>query len=538
MTERKNHNFVTGAAVLTATVAVTKVLGLLYKVPLFNILGDEGTAHFSVTYAIYNLLLSISTAGIPVAISRLISSSAALGRDRQVRRIFRSALIPFSAIGALCALIMVAFPQLLADFMGDGEITLAIRVLGPAVLLCCIIAVFRGYFQGLGDMVPTAISQVTEVLGKLLIGLPAAWLLFRRGFGTPVVTAGAISGVTAGLLIVVPILLRYKRRADVSVQPKSDPTLPDSVGKTVRTILAVSVPITIGASLMNIINLIDTKLILLRLQAGAGFSYETAKVLYGVFGKAQTLFNLPAAFIVPITVSAVPAIAAAVAERNGRESKLVMESALKLGNLIAMPAGIGLTVLAFPIFNVLYWGSDPNGPVLLAIMGVASYLVCTQLTTTAVLQANGFEKFTVLTLPVGGAVKILITWFAVGSPSVNILGGPVGTLACYGVISLLNIGYILLKVPNRPSFKKAFLAPFFCAAVMGVGAWASYSVISKLLSGALGMGHMAMALYMCAAVLTAVVIYGVLIIATGAVSREDMRFVKGGERIARALHLK
>lgn len=396
----KKQNYLQGAAILAATVAVTKVIGMIYKIPLYNLLGDEGTTHFQVTYTIYNLLLTVSTAGIPVALSRLISAASATGRMTQVKRYFSVSMTAFSAIGILCSLIMLFFAEGLAQLMGDPEVTLGVRVLSPGVFFACLVSVYRGYAQGHSDMIPTAISQVMEVLCKLVFGIALAWVLAGSGYGTPVVSAGAIVGVTIGLGLAVPILMWYKKRIDRSL-PAIGGAADTAMGRreTLAEIIKICIPITIGSSIMNIITLIDTKLVLMRLQTGAGLSYETAKVLYGAYSKALTLFNVPSAFIVPITVSVIPAIADAVARRRGNEAQAITESSLRITSLIALPAGVGLCVLAYPIYNVLYPNSNEAGPQMLAVLGIASFFVCMQLITNSILQAYGQEKLTVLTLP-------------------------------------------------------------------------------------------------------------------------------------------
>jgi stage V sporulation protein B len=540
LAESKKSNYLRGAAVLAATVAIVKVIGALYKIPLYNILGDEGTAHFQVTYTIYNLLLTISTAGIPVALSRLISAALATGKLRQVKRIHSIALPAFTVVGAVFTALMFVFARQLGELMGDYEITACVRTLSPAVLFCCIIAVYRGYSQGFEDMIPTAISQIMEVVCKLVFGLSIAWIFLRQGYGTPTISAGAIAGVTIGLGLAIPILVFYKRRLDKKnvLETARYNDTPQSRSETLKTIFKISIPITLGSAVLNIIALIDTKLVLLRLQEGAGYSYDMAKVLYGVYSKATTLYNLPSAFIVPITTSVVPAIAAAVASRRHRDAKEVMESSLRVTNLIAMPACAGLCVLAYPIFNVLYWNSNENGPLLLAIAAISAYFVCLQLMTTAILQANGFEKFPVITLPIGGLIKIVVTWFLVGNPHVGIYGAPIGTLLCYLLISLMNIIFTIWKIPNRPSFLKITLRPLICTLGMSAAAWLVYQLLFKVLSGPLGTGRLAMAVFMAGGILAALVVYVVLVIGFKALTKEDVKLLPKGDKIAKILHIK
>ena len=533
---KKSGSYLTGAAILAATIVITKIIGAIYKIPLYNLLGDEGSAHFTSAYTIYNLLLTISTAGSPVALSRLISAARATGRYKQIRSYFSLSLISFTAIGTVCMLIMLIFPQPLANFIENPEIKVCIMVLAPAVLFSCVISVYRGYSQGFNDMLPTSLSQIIEVLSKLIVGITIAWVLTKTGASSPVVSAGAIAGSTIGLALCIPLLVAYKRKVDVFVSRKNelDPAL--NTADTLKMIFKICIPITIGSSVLNVISLIDTKLIYSRLQEGAALTFYQAKILYGVYGKAQTLFNIPSAFIVPVTVAIVPAISACLAKRDRAGARATMESSLKVTTLLALPAGVGLCVLAYPIFNVLYPDSNENGPVLLAILGIASIFVCIQLITNAFLQASGFEKLALLSLPIGGIIKVVVNYFLVGSEKLNIVGAPIGTLVCYVSITAFNIYFIKKSMKNPPRFLLTLIKPVICTTVMAVAAIFSYNLLGNVLG--LSASRFGMLAAMALAIIIAVAAYGASILLTGTITREDMQFVPKGEKIAKILRLK
>ena len=534
----KKQSYLTCAALLAATVAIVKVIGMVYKIPLFNILGDEGTAHFQVTYTIYSLLLTISTAGIPVAMSRLIAGSHALGEKKQISRYFRVGMLVFVPIGVLGMALMLFFPQTLANFMEDPEISLGIMALAPAVLFVCILSVYRGHAQGYSDMAPTAISQIMEVVFKFIFGLSIAWLLAAKGYDTATVSAGAIVGVTIGLGLAIPLMVLYKRKLErKATYPNGVSERLKPVKSTAMEILKISIPITLSSSIMNIISLVDTKLVLSRLQDGAGLDYEMAKVLYGVYSKGITLFNVPSAFITPITVSVVPAIAAALAVKNRKESRSLMESSLKVTNLLAMPMGVGISVLAGPIFQVLFPDSHEKGPMLLAMLGIASIFVCTYLMTTSILQAAGHEKFALLSLPVCGVIKIAVNWVLVGNEAINIAGAPIGNIVCYVAITALNMIYLAKKTENPPSYIKTFMGPAFCSVVMGGAAWGVNGLLSKL-GGSFLSGGFGQILCLGAAVVVGVLVYGVLIVVTRTLTKQDVLRLPKGEKIARLLRVK
>jgi stage V sporulation protein B len=536
------QTYMRSAAILAATAVLAKVISAIFKIPLFNLIGDEGSGHFQVTYLVYTLLLTISTAGIPVALSRQISAASATGRPGLVRRYFSVALPAFAAVGLFFSGMMFLFSEQIARFMSNPQAAGGLRVLSPAIFFVCIVSVFEGYSQGHQNMIPTATKQLMEVTSKLIIGLGVAWYLLQQGATSAETAAGAISGVSVGLALAVPAMVFLKRRMDRRLYPyriaESEGADAYSRRRILYNIFRVSIPITLGASFMNIMTIIDTRFVLSRLQTGAGLVETEAVALYGVYSKGLTLLVLPSSLITPVSVSIIPALAGALAARRIREAQNIMQSSVKITNLIAMPAAVGLSVLAYPIFNVLYWGSNPVGPTLLRVFGVASYFVCMQLITTALLQANGHEKIPVISFLVGGILQILLDWYLVGNPAINIKAAPFGTLICYFVITALNMIFLLVKVKDRPKLLSAFLRPALCTAVMGVAAWAVYGLIERLLYDALGQGRMAMTVCLFLAIGVAVIVYGVLIIITRTITRSDMRLLPKGERLANLLRIR
>lgn len=538
LSEPKKANYLTGAAILTATVAFTKVVGAVYKIPLYNILGDAGTGHFNVMYNIYTLILTLSTAGVPVAVSRLISESRAASRPLQARRYFRIGLVSFLLIGLAAMGIMYRYAHFFADELHDPEVYLGVRILSPAVFSACVVAVLRGEAQGRNDMVPTAVSQIIEVLCKLVFGLAIAWYLKSAGYSLPVIAAGAIAGVTIGLAADVPVLALMRRRARRG--EAAGPTLdkPDPVWRTVWNIFSVSFPIMLSSSILNIINILDTGNVRDCLASGAGMSQEMVDVLYGVYSKGLTLFSVPNAFLSPIAVAVVPVISAAIATGQFTQAKTTMESSMRVTNLLAMPAAVGLTVLAGPIFQVVFPNSNENGPVLLALLGIASYFVCAYLITNSILQASGYQWLAMLSMPVGGVIKYCVNDFFVSKPEVNILGAPIGTLACYVAITGLNILIISLKVRERPDFLKISLRPLLCSVLMGAAAWGVNGLCARFLLPALGGGRLAGAVCLALTVAAAVLIYAVLIVGLRALTKEDILLLPKGEKLAKLLKIR
>ena len=540
MADRKKESFVTGAAVLTASTVVIKILGAVFKIPLSNIIGKSAMGDFGVAYNIYALLLTLSTAGLPVALSRMVSAADALGRENQVKRTFRVARGAFFVLGLLSTLFMLIFSRYLADFMGSVEAEAAISMLAPALLFVCLMSAYRGYTQGLGNMVPTSVSQIIETLCKVVFGLSAAWLLIRRGYSGSVGAAGGIFGVTVGtvlgLVYIVPATLRLDRRR---TKPSGSPDVPLGRSETLKQLILIGVPIIIGSCVLNLVAMVDTKMIFGRLQNALGYSYETARALYGTYFNSQTLYNLPSSFAVPMVTSAIPAIAAYVAERKTKDAAQVLGASLKLMNLLAMPMAVGMGVLAAPLMGGLYGDTDPAADAVLSVLSAAGYGVCIMMVTNAILQAYGHERLPILTIAAGGVCKIAVNYVLLGSPRFNVVGAAVGNVACYGVISLLNLLIIRRKAPDCPKLLPLFLRPLLASLLMGGCAWGSF-VLLRSLFRSLGLFQGGRMFFLAPAVLAVgvgVVAYLVFIILLKAITKDELELVPKGDRIAKLLRV-
>ena len=526
---QRRHNFISGAAVLAFAVAVTKVLGALYKIPLGNLLDKEGMAHFYAAYNIYNLLLVLSTAGLPLALSRLVSRAAAQGRRNAQRRIFRTALALLAVIGAVCSAVMCLFPQVLSGLLHDSLAAPAIRVLGPAVLFVCLTSAIRGYTQGLGDMTPTAVSQMTESAGKLVIGLALCLLLLRRGADASLCAAGAIAGVTAGSLLSLTVLAVFllRRRARIAASDR-----PPARREILRELLTAGIPITLGAAGMSLITLLDQTLVTGTLQNTLHYSAAETAALYGEYTFGMTLFALPPSFIYPLSVSLMPAVSAALTRGDRTAAGKAAGAAMKLTVLTALPAGVGLSVLAEPILLLLYPAVPDTARAAayhLTFLGLACVFVCLMVAANGVLQAYGHPLVPVLALLCGGVLKVVTNYLMVGDPATGIRGAAVSTLYCYALIVLIDLIAIARLVPERPGYIRLFARPVLVTAVMALAARSGYGLFCRVLPERWAV---------LPAIAVAAAVYVILALATGAVTRTDVVTLPRGEKIADFLHLR
>lgn len=542
MSEKKGQNFLHGAAIYTAGIIIIKILGAFYKIPLANILGDEGFNHFDLTYKIYNVFLTIATAGIPVALSRLISESDALGREQQTKQVFRVGILTFLALGLFGTLAMLLFPAELAARAGDIQAARCIFVMAPSVVLVCVTAAYRGYAQGHSDMIPTTVSQIIETAVKVVVGLAAAYTLHRMGKSIDICAAGAILGTTVSSLAAM-LYMQIKVHAKYTVNPpvteKSD--TPDTGKSILVSLLKIGVPITISSSIMSFVQLTDSMVTLNQLQNAAGYTASAAYVLNGVYAKAMTVYNVPAAFVVPFMASIVPAISAARVQGDRLGVCDVSERSLRMCTLLCLPMGVGMAVLSVPCMAVLYPGSAEQGGVLLMELGVVCYFMTMSLMTNSILPANGNERLPLVSSILGLITKAGCTYLFVGNPRLNIYGAPLGTLCCYIVMLTTNLIFIARNMAHPVRLGRVFGRSGVSAGVMGISAWGTWRLLGRAMDGvsSVVMGRPVNVLApFAAAVIVGVVVYAVMIVAIRAITLEDMKLIPKGDKLAKLLHIR
>ena len=615
----KPNTFFGGAAILAVGILVVKLIGMFYKIPLLNIIGEQGSADFNNAYNIYAVLLTISTAGLPVAVSKLVSEANALGRRNQVRRTFRLALALFLILGVLSFLVMFFGSEQLAGMMNDSMAAPGIRALAPAVICVGCLSAFRGYAQGHGSMTPTAVSQIIEALCKLTVGLGLAFWLVNHGADASHAAAGAITGVTVGTIVALAYMLMNFLVTRGQESQLSDDQ-PEEASAILKNLLMIAVPITISSSMVGIVTVIDTSLVqgqlqrallenqdtwalyqgfvdftplqealsawqaalpdgsalsmslleqhaaqaqVLRDQQAAIPALESAalelhaalenisRTLYGNYSGALNIYNLPTSLMAAVTAAVIPAVSGALARRDRRGAGRITGSALRISALAACPMAVGLFVLGEPIMALIFPNLNPQlaGP-LLSTLGLATLFVCMMLVCNSILQAHGFVSLPVIIMVAGGVVKIITNYNVVIQPTIGIYGAPMGNILCFALCMTLDLVVMSRVIPRRPKYIQVFAKPLAASALMGLGAWAVHGLMSKLFEATgifmsadpvthevLGLSRTGNAAATLLAILVAVVIYGVLVIALRAITKDDLMLMPKGEKIARMLHL-
>ena len=525
------QSFLHGAAWLAMATAIVKVIGALYKIPLGNVIGDAGFGYFNTAYDIYSVLLMISTAGLPVAMSRMIAEANSLGRTKQIKRIYSTARCIFLALGLTGSIFMTFFCRQLANWMNSPNSWAAIAALGPATVLMCLTSSFRGFFQGQGNMRPTSISQVLEALCKLFIGLGLAYVIMRIFDDTSLAAGGAIAGVTIGSLVAAVYMYACYRSAKKNLADDDGPVL--SHKTTAKRLLAIAIPITLGSAGLQIINLIDAKVVMSQLVGSAGFTQEAADKMKGIYNFTQTIFNLPCAFVTPMTVSVIPAITERLTLKRPLEAKGTEESAVRVTTLLVAPCAVGLFVLSQPILALLRGYSGDTLQLagnLLSTLGLTVILNALVLLTNSIMQAHGNVVMPVVNMVVGGIIKVIVNYILVGNPAIHIQGAPMGTLCCYITITTLNIFALRRTTKHAPNVLKNLAKPLLAAVLMGVVTFFAWKGLALLTTSRL---------LLCAGpIAVAVVVYVVMILVLRPLTYEDCLLLPKGEKIARILGVK
>lgn len=530
----KKQSFLHGAALLAMATAAVKLIGAFYKIPLKMIIGDAGYGYFVTAYDVYSVLLLISTAGLPVAMSRMISQASALNNQNQVRKIYRTARTIFLILGIVSSLFMILGSRWLAEeVLMQPNAAYAIACLGPCALFMGIISTYRGFFQGHSNMAPTSASQVLEAFIKLLVGLGLAFLLTMRYNSVPIAAAGAILGVTCGCLVSA-IFLYLKFRPAYKQLPLSQDT-PGSFASTAKGLLVIAVPITIGSAGLQFLTVLEQKLYMGQLLNTLGLSQDTADIQKGIYSMSMTIYNMPCSFIVPIAISVIPAISSALTLKDDRTVRETEESAARVAGLISMPCSVGLCLLARPVMRLLggYTGDKLDlAANLMTILGLCVFLYAIIQYTNALLQSHGYAYVPVVNMLLAGITKLAVVYILVGNPNIGILGAPIGSLLSYSAIAALNLLAIRTRVPQKPALLSNFLRPLLAAIVMGCSVFISYHTLVWIL------GETSSAVLLCAIpIVIGVAVYALGIILFKPLKKEDCLLLPKGEKLAKLLKL-
>lgn len=506
-------NFLKGAVILSIAGAISKVLGAVYRIPLARLLGGEGMGLYQMAYPIYTTILALATAGVPVAISVLVSKKETEGYTGDSRKIFKVSLIMLFVFGIILTLLVMQCAHLLANYvLKEPRAYYPILAVAPAIFFAGLMSVFRGYFQGYQQMMPTAVSQVIEQLFRVTAVLILAFMLFPRGleFAAAGATFGAVVGGLIGLFVLIIFYLKFKS----SPQHSGEQLLYSGVRSIdlAKDVIRLAVPVSFGAVVLPLVQVLDAIIVPGRLMA-INYTTSQATALYGqLSGMAAVLISLPTIFTISIATSLVPAVSEALAQKDRALLNNRLNYGIRAGMLISFPCAAGLYVLAFQICDLLYATAEagiPLEPLAFSTIVLAAFQI-----SSAGLQGIGRPEIAMRNLIITGCLKVVFNYTLTSIPALNIQGAAIGTVMAFFVGSLLNI--IFLKKLTGVNYELGRLLKITAVTVvMALGVKIAYQ---SLVNAGL-ISHLATLVAIC----VGVGIYGILLFL---VKELDLNMVK------------
>ncbi len=576
--KRTNQTLLNGALILSIASLIVKVIGVIYKIPLSNMIGTVGRGYFDSAYNLYVPIYTVSMAGLPVAISNMVSKAMAMGKYRDVKIIHKVSKRIFLLVGILGTLTMFILAYPYAFSAKNMDALPAVFIITPSIFFCCVMSSYRGYYNGLSNMTPTAVSEVFEAVGKLIFGLLCARLVINYGYSRfeqgltvfgrtvanenealsaiyPYAAAGAAAGVTIGTIIgVIYLIILHNVKGDrITKTELASAPKPEKAGAVASKLLKFAIPVALSSLVFSVTNLIDSITIQNRLEHMVInnldfirnlYSTELTGILdadikdflYGAYSLSIDFRNLIPSITMTLGISAIPTLSAAWAQRSKRNVRIAIESVMRITMLVAMPCGIGMGVLAQPILAAFYGSGDAASGVsiaapVLTAYGFTIFLMALSQPMTNMLQAIDKTKVPLVSLSAGALVKLIANFIFVSIPSLNVNGAVIGTVLCYVVIVAINMFALLKTTRIKINFISVFVKPIFCGILCGVAAYTSYGLANRFIPEfslknifalAIGIGFGG-------------VVYVISMLFVKGLSKDDVVMLPKGEKIAKIL---
>ncbi len=579
MSDNKSHRFLSGAAMLVGAMAVVKIIGMVFKLPLTALLGGDGMGYFSTAYSLFNPIAAIAITGLPAAIAKVVAENSAKGNFINIKRILRASFLLVFALGVVGTILIATLSGVFTSAVGNPTARLSVIAIAPAMFFSCITSVYRGYYEGLSDMRPAAVSQVVEAVFKLLCGYILAVMTLNFGlnqfettgmcFGVsvgsmtearavslPFAAAASILGVSLSTFFgCIYLLLRHKIKGD-GIKKEMLEISPAPLGYRVliKRLIAVGVPVSLGALVTNLTTLIDVSSLMQRISEAIEtdpqvilgmyeglipdtvvYTQNIPNYLYGVYSSmAITIYNLVPAITSGVGISAIPLITESFTRKDIEGTKKNILSVLRITALFSIPAGLGLSFMSRNILSVLFSSKPMETSIaspLLSMMGITAIFTALCVPIYNVLQAVGKERVPVFLMLIGGAIKLSVNFMLASIPSVNIMGAPIGSLCCYGFIFLSSVIILKKALGLKIPIGKTFLKPLLCGLICGISAYIS----AIILGGVLPSGRLYEMLILVVSIAIGVLFYVILLFITKSIDKNDIFLLPNGKNILKTL---
>ncbi len=539
-TSKKSNNFLVQGSILAAASLIVRLIGLLYRIPLTNIVGDEGMGYYSNAFAIYNIALILSSYSLPLAVSKLVAARVVKKEYRNSYRIFLCSMFFAIVVGTIASL-GVYFG---ADFLANTIFKLAptaipLRVLAPTVFVFAIVGVLRGYFQGKSTMLPTSISQILEQIINAVVSIAAAYFLMKShsasenigAYGAAGSTLGTFIGASVALLFLAFVFALYKPIIDRQLRKDASKSR-ETYKEVFRALIITIIPVILSQTVYQISAVIDSALFG-HVMEGKGLSIGERSTLWGIYSnKYNLLINVPVAIASAMAVAIIPSIVASKINGKNVEIKEKVHQAIKLNMIIAIPAAVGMGVLASPILQLLFSDNRELPANLIRIGSIAIVFFALSTITNAVFQGINQMRIPVIHSAISLGVHIVLVFLLLYVFDLSTYALVIGNVTFALLVCILNWISVAKLLNYKQEVIKTFLIPTACSTIMGIMAFFTYEGIYSLI-------HIN-SISTLIAIMVATIVYFCLLIVLKGVTEEDLNNMPLGRtliRIATKLHL-
>lgn len=533
-------NFLAQGTILVIASFVAKAIGMIYRIPLTHILGDDGNGYYSTANEIYTIILMISSFSLPLAVSRLVAEREYAGEVKNSYKVLICSLRFAAVTGGILSILTFLLGGVITKYvMGVELASYALRVLAPAIFLFALTGVLRGFFQGHGTMVPTAVSQIIEQIINAIVSVAGAYVMLQYGLklgekkgdaelGTALAAAGGTFGTVASvgvaLLFMIVIYLGY--RNGFKRRMKKDKTRRRESDRAIyRAITYTILPIVLSTLVYNISTIIDQG-VFNHILAGMGFTQKQYATVWGIYsGKFRVLMNVPLSIASCLAPSVVPALTEAMANNDLREAGLRTRDTIRYTMVFTIPCAVGMAALARPIMMMLY-GNNDSLALAAGIMqsgALLTVLLALSTLTTGILQGLGEMQAPLVHAATAVAIHLGFLVLFVVKFKWNIYGVVYANIIFGLIICLLNARSIRKKLHYRQEIKKTFLVPVIAAGVMGIAAYLVHRVFNLFAGNTIST---------ILAVCVGAVVYGICLVKLGGILEREIRRLPKGDLLA------
>jgi stage V sporulation protein B len=503
----KKQSLIKGTIILGMAGIFARFLGLFFRIPIQALIGDLGMGYYQMSYPLYMTFVAVAS-GVPIAMSKFIAEMNAKNDEEGALQVLRQTLFFMITLASAVTVLMLMFARpIISILRWDPKSYYSFMVIATAPIFVSIMCTFRGYFQGLQNVRPTAISQIVEQIGRVSAGVLFAYLLYPKGieYAAAGAALGTLVGGAMGSVYLYLTYIKFKKRPMRRVSKRKH-ILAD-LGKA-------ALPISMGAAVGTIMSLIDSVLVPQQLLK-AGFSQIQSAVLYGqLTGKVFTLMNVPLALSVALCASLVPIIAEAFYLGRRRELVKRVDMAVKLSNVISLPSSLGMFFMAYPIMHLVFMKDAAGYEILKYISISIPFIILTQ-TSTAILQSIGNYMKPVYNLGIGCIVKVIVTYVLVSMSSVNIYGAVIGSVLGYVTSCILNMNELKKNLNIKVDIVGAFMKPAIASIIM---------IIAVVFSNASVYNYtMSVGMSCIISIIIGVIVYLIFVFALGIFEYEEIK---------------